>query len=612
MVNNLVRKTNPSILGDDLHQVAFDFHRFGFSREIEPLGDSLHVRIDDDTGGDTKRRAEHDIRRLASRARHFEEIVDILRNLAAEVSQDRLRRADHRLGFVVEESRRVYILRQHFLPNGGKVLNGWILREQAGCYLVDTLVRALRGEDRGDQKFPRIRMMKRARNVRKHAVQSGEDSSNSSLSIGGGLGPDRDARGLPIGRRDGFLGSTRRSQSTSIALIAVAAFAAFGAAPWGTFHLDDYSLFTENAPPLRWLTWLTYRLNGTDAWGFLAVNLGLHVANAILVFILLGRMAPALLFAVHPLCAEPVNYVFARPTLLAAIFSLGVFLAWKHDRRWLALGLLGLALAAKEDALAVPLVLLLFDRKLSKPLVAMLALCAVSGVWSVYAVATTPGSGAGAQSGVAPLDYFLSQGAVIWRYLRTFVVPWGLTLDPTIDTRLGWLGWIALAGLAAVWRSRYVWVAILLMLPSSSIVPLADMAADRRMYLSVAALAAALPPLSVWIVPVLAVLSVRQTQFWRTEESLWRYVVAESPDRLRPKIQLSRAVPPQECRTILEPTEKRWPEDPRIPSELGRCALQKGDAATALRHFGRALALSPNDPAAIENRDAALRVLTGK
>ena len=58
--------------------------------------------------------------------------------------------------------------------------------------------------------------------------------------------------------------------------------------------------------------------------------------------------------------------------------------------------------------------------------------------------------------------------------------------------------------------------------------------------------------------------------------------------------------------------ERQWPDDPRIPAEMGRCALQNGDAALALKHFGRALALDPHNPAAIRNRDAAIRALTGK
>jgi len=343
---------------------------------------------------------------------------------------------------------------------------------------------------------------------------------------------------------------------------------------------------------------------------FLAVNVALHAANAALAFKLLDRLAPALIFAVHPLCAEPVNYVFARPTLLAALFSLACGLDWKGNRRWRAMVWLALALASKEDALAVPLVVLLFERRLSKPLAAMFALCAAAGAWSLHAAASIAGSGAGAQAGLGPFEYFQAQGAVVCTYLLKVVAPYGLALDRPVHANWGWIGWAIVFGAAAIWRNRYFVAALILLAPSSSFIPLADLAADRRMYLSVVALAAALPAWTAWSVPVLAAMSIAQTQVWRTEETLWRHVVHWSGGKLRPTIQLSRAVSPQECLTILEPVEKKWPDEASVPAEMGRCALQTGDAARALRHFGRALALDPNNESAKANRDVAIRALT--
>jgi tetratricopeptide (TPR) repeat protein len=354
----------------------------------------------------------------------------------------------------------------------------------------------------------------------------------------------------------------------------------------------------------------------------LSVNLLLHVINCLLVHRWLGRLTPALLFAVHPLCAEPVNYVFARSTLLAAAFILLTLLDWRQ-RPWRSVAWLALALASKEDALAVPLVMVVFDwtliaapglrwyNRLSRPLVAMMLLCGAAGAWSLWAAAATPGSGAGPQAGVALFDYWRLQGTVLARYLWTFAVPWGLTLDPALPAGWAWAGWMAVAAVAALGRNRYVWVALILLAPAA-VVPLADPSADRRMYLSVAALAAALPARAAWLVPILAALSIRQTSIWRTEESLWRYVAAQAPGALRPQLQLSRAVSPAECRALLEPLTARWPEDARIHTELGRCALEEGDAARALAHFGRALALKPNDPAALHNRETAIRALTAR
>ncbi|MDX2181323.1 MAG: hypothetical protein SFV18_17140 [Bryobacteraceae bacterium] len=419
--------------------------------------------------------------------------------------------------------------------------------------------------------------------------------------------------GLAIG------GGLWSGQTPKIPLIAAAALVAFGAAPWGTWHLDDYSFQSGLPWMVRPLSWLTFRMNGSEPWMFLAVNLALHVVNAILVYKLLDRLAPALIFAVHPLCAEPVNYIFARPTLLAALFSLLCGIDWKRGHPWRACAWLALALASKEDALAVPLVILLFDRRFSKPVLAMFAsrplaamftMCAAAGAWSLYATASIAGSGAGAQAGIGAFEYLHAQGAAMLRYLAKFFIPTRLTLDPPLLIDHGWLGWWVVLLYAATIRNRFAWAALLLLLPSSSIVPLADLAADRRMYLSVAALAASLPNWSVWAVPVLAVLSIFQTQVWRTEESLWRHVERLSAHKLRPTIQLSRSVSPLECLTILEAAEKKWPEEASVPAEMGRCALQAGAPALALQYFGRALALDPANESAKANRDAAIRALT--
>jgi hypothetical protein len=42
---------------------------------------------------------------------------------------------------------------------------------------------------------------------------------------------------------------------------------------------------------------------------------------------------------------------------------------------------------------------------------------------------------------------------------------------------------------------------------------------------------------------LLAALSVQRTMVWMTEESLWREAVEQAPKKLRPKLQLARALP---------------------------------------------------------------------
>jgi hypothetical protein len=64
-------------------------------------------------------------------------------------------------------------------------------------------------------------------------------------------------------------------------------------------------------------------------------------------------LAAASLFALHPIQAEPVLYVFARATLLATLLCLASFVAWLREKRWLAAGWFALALAAKEECVGV-------------------------------------------------------------------------------------------------------------------------------------------------------------------------------------------------------------------------------------------------------------------
>jgi hypothetical protein len=119
-----------------------------------------------------------------------------------------------------------------------------------------------------------------------------------------------------------------------------------------------------------------------DARLFHAVSVVLHAANVLLVWRLLHRLSPgdiwpatagAALFAIHPLQVESVGWISEQRGLLAATCSLaamGLHLGGEQMERGTgrgrlrhvaALGLFGLALLAKPQAVTVPLLLLLLD-----------------------------------------------------------------------------------------------------------------------------------------------------------------------------------------------------------------------------------------------------------
>jgi tetratricopeptide (TPR) repeat protein len=258
----------------------------------------------------------------------------------------------------------------------------------------------------------------------------------------------------------------------------------------------------------------------------------------------------------------------------------------------------------------------------------MLGLAVAAGARVVYAATVTPGAQAGLRAGISPWRYLLAQGPVILRYLRLLIVPYGFTVDADIHVPALWVGLLAWAGIVALavflWRyRRYAWATwllagLILLIPSSSLFPAADLSADRRMYLPMLGFAAAAgwlltrvrtEALAVVVAVALTAVSIGRTQVWMTEERLWREAVRRAPEKVRPKIQLARAVPAAEALELLAAARRLAPYDPAVPAETGKILLSEGQPVAALEEFGRALALDPLDARNFNNRGVALDAL---
>ena len=370
----------------------------------------------------------------------------------------------------------------------------------------------------------------------------------------------------------------------------------------------------------------------------------------VLLFDVLKRLIPpkgawiaAAIFAVHPFQAEPVNYIFARSITLATVLCLASLASWVRGHRWWAVAWFGAALLAKEECVAFPAVLLLLEgwkwrqqrerrpevNRALGPILAMFALSILAGVRVLSAIAENPGVPAAGQAGISWQSYGLAQGFVMLRYLRMLLLPWGYSVDPDIAVPSAWLGglaWLAVGLLVSIaviaamrGKQAGLWLlaGFILLLPSSSILPVADLAADRRLYLPMIGFAAAAgllleriwPTAVIALLTVLAAFSVVRTQTWRTEASLWQDAVQKAPDKVRPKIQLARAVEPARALEILQEAQRIAPDNPLVPSDVGRIYLSLGKPALALMAFGRALALEPGSADALNNRGAALLAL---
>jgi hypothetical protein len=251
----------------------------------------------------------------------------------------------------------------------------------------------------------------------------------------------------------------------------------------------------------------------------------------------------------------------------------------------------------------------------------MLLMSLGAGARVLYVSTLTAGSGAGAQAGIGPIDYFLTQGLALLRYLRLLVVPFGFSLESPLNPPglvSGVIAWIAVVAFGALaWRwldRRWALAWFILIAPSSTILPAADLSADRRMYLPMIAIAAlaglVLHRRPRWIalsiVATLSLISVRQTVVWQSGERLWREAIHFAPGKVRPRIQLARQIPPQQALSVLVEAEKLAPDEAAVPAEKGRVLLELNNPQAALGEFGRALALAPGDARAMNNRGVAL------
>ncbi len=137
------------------------------------------------------------------------------------------------------------------------------------------------------------------------------------------------------------------------------------------------TLYAANWQPLAWMSHMVdWRLYGPLAAGHHATSVLIHVANTLLLFVLLDRTTGspwrsalvAALFAVHPLHAESVAWVSERKDVLSAFFWFLTLLAYLRYVRApsvgryavVAIGLV-LGLAAKPMVVTLPFTLLLLD-----------------------------------------------------------------------------------------------------------------------------------------------------------------------------------------------------------------------------------------------------------
>ena len=141
-----------------------------------------------------------------------------------------------------------------------------------------------------------------------------------------------------------------------------------------------WAFTTTEAANWHPLTWLSHMLDcqiyGLSPMGHHWTNLLFHIANSLLMFLVLKRMTGALwrsafvaaLFALHPLHVESVAWISERKDVLSTFFGLLMFFAYYRyvkisgfKNYLLVIIFFGLGLMAKPMLVTFPFVLLLLD-----------------------------------------------------------------------------------------------------------------------------------------------------------------------------------------------------------------------------------------------------------
>lgn len=376
---------------------------------------------------------------------------------------------------------------------------------------------------------------------------------------------------------------------------------------------------------------VNYAISGVEPWSYHLVNLLLHALNGWLLFGIIRRsggddwlaFAATALWVTHPLQTEAVMYTTQRTELLFAFFLLLTVHSALADRPGLAVAACALGMGSKETMVVAPVLVWWHDRLFSRKWRPGLYL-ALAGCWLIVAAwhLDRPRAGSVGFAHLSPVHYALTQCAVISHYLRLVIWPRPLVIDyedwPVAQSLVTvWPQALVLAALllATGWALRYrpragylgAWF-FLILAPTSSILPIAtELAAERRMYLPLAAVTVGavcgLGRLRSWrwlvfILIALGVgLTVHRNQEYHSEVAILESAVAARPNNARVRTNLGNAYlrqgDPARARPQFAAAVQARPQRAEAHNNLGVAVAALGDSAQALAHYRDAVVRNP-------------------
>lgn len=414
-------------------------------------------------------------------------------------------------------------------------------------------------------------------------------------------------------------------------------------------HLHT-AILNSTRPVVRVSFWLNYVCGGIKAADFHLVNVAIHITAGLVLYGIVRRTlrllpsmscvsengvrwtsaVAAAIWVAHPLLTEGVTYISQRAESLMGLFyllTIYCFVVGTRDgngHRWYTAAAVSCALgmATKPVMVTAPLMVLFYDRFfLSKSFVEALrarwrVYVALGSTWiilaALLAVPHDSTTSAGFYEGASPWRYFLTEQGVILHYIRLAFWPDALCLDyawapvagirDTIVPGTVNMALLVVVILGSVSRNPLgfcgVWF-FLTLAPSSSVIPIADHAAEHRMYLplagivvgSVAGIYAFIQrymvdvryrkpvgvlagACGVGIVLALGLLTFNRNVDYRSEEAMWRCIVDVRPSNLRARndyaVALSEAGKIDEAMAQYEKTLSMIPDRERALLDAGK------------------------------------------
>jgi tetratricopeptide (TPR) repeat protein len=353
---------------------------------------------------------------------------------------------------------------------------------------------------------------------------------------------------------------------------------------------------------------VNYQISGEDVWSYHALNLIIHILAALVLFGIIRRtllserlrerfgksstplaFICAVIWVVHPLQTESVTYVIQRAESLMGLFYLLTLycairgFASSRGRWWYMAAAFACAsgMGTKEVMVTAPVMVLLYDRIfVSRSFKDVLArrrwfYAGLIATWMILAALlwTSPrgrSAGFGIER-VPPLQYATTQCEIILHYMRLSFWPDPLVLDyrwpvakSLADVALAAALLGALLGamiLALRYRSEAGYLGVWffgILAPTSSFIPILDLAFEHRMYLSLAAVVTGTILCMYWIgrrtsnriavvkqlrrfgyamavglIAILGLLTHQRNQDYRSAISIWNDTIEKRPANFR-------------------------------------------------------------------------------